>query len=203
MSEQKNKLKNRLILCTVLIAFFAPLIIAWWYLNFTDVVESGAKSNYGDLILPARPLPDFALTDPLSASRKGQLHGKWSLFYISNTGCNTACEENLYRMRQLRLTTGKDDHRVQRVLLVLHGLDDVNPVVFESYSGQWLLTIDSKEQDIFLAKFKLSEEDRPEKSRRLYLVDPNGNLMMSYPFDSEPRGIIQDLKKLLKHSKIG
>jgi hypothetical protein len=36
-----------------------------------------------------------------------------------------------------------------------------------------------------------------------YLVDPAGNLMMRYFVDSEGAGILQDLKRLLRYSRIG
>jgi len=40
-------------------------------------------------------------------------------------------------------------------------------------------------------------------SGRIYLIDPLGNLMMSYSPRSEPKGILSDMKKLLKLSHIG
>ena len=38
---------------------------------------------------------------------------------------------------------------------------------------------------------------------RLYLVDPLGNLMMSYERDAPVKGLLDDLKKLLNLSHIG
>jgi len=38
---------------------------------------------------------------------------------------------------------------------------------------------------------------------RVYLIDPLGNLMMFYPPDADPSGMLKDLRKLLKYSKIG
>ena len=38
---------------------------------------------------------------------------------------------------------------------------------------------------------------------RIYLVDPLGNLMMSYQPEDEPRGMIKDLERLLKYSGLG
>jgi len=38
---------------------------------------------------------------------------------------------------------------------------------------------------------------------RIYLVDPLGNLMMSYPGDAPPKSILTDLERLLKLSHIG
>ena len=47
------------------------------------------------------------------------------------------------------------------------------------------------------------EGEQPLDSGRIYLVDPLGNLMMSYSVDDAPRGIIKDLHRLLKYSGLG
>ena len=48
-------------------------------------------------------------------------------------------------------------------------------------------------------------DDRPfMRMERLYLIDPLGNLMMSYAAaDRAESGIIKDLTRLLKYSRIG
>lgn len=47
-------------------------------------------------------------------------------------------------------------------------------------------------------------DNRPvEQAGRIYIVDPLGNLMMSYAADAKPKGLLEDLKKLLKLSHIG
>jgi hypothetical protein len=38
---------------------------------------------------------------------------------------------------------------------------------------------------------------------RVYLIDPLGNLMMSYAGDAAPKGILEDMKRLLRLSSIG
>jgi hypothetical protein len=42
-----------------------------------------------------------------------------------------------------------------------------------------------------------------DEAGRIYIVDPLGNLMMSYARDAEPKGLLTDMKKLLKLSHIG
>jgi hypothetical protein len=37
----------------------------------------------------------------------------------------------------------------------------------------------------------------------IYIVDPHGNLMMSYPASGSARGLLKDLERLLKLSHIG
>jgi hypothetical protein len=45
----------------------------------------------------------------------------------------------------------------------------------------------------------------PARQRKttLFIVDPLGNLMMSYDAEANPKGLLEDLKKLLKLSHIG
>ena len=66
-----------------------------------------------------------------------------------------------------------------------------------------MLYADAYKQISSLEMFRLSDDRDPLLERRLYLVDPLGNLMMSYPADAEPGGIIKDLKRLLRYSRIG
>ncbi len=40
-------------------------------------------------------------------------------------------------------------------------------------------------------------------ARRVYLVDPLGNLLMSYVPGAPPEGMIKDLERLLRLSHIG
>ena len=35
----------------------------------------------------------------------------------------------------------------------------------------------------------------------IYVVDPLGNLMMRFPADSDPRRMLKDVSRLLRHSK--
>jgi hypothetical protein len=41
------------------------------------------------------------------------------------------------------------------------------------------------------------------RAQSLFIVDPLGNLMMRYDVRQDPKGLLQDLKKLLSLSHIG
>jgi hypothetical protein len=43
----------------------------------------------------------------------------------------------------------------------------------------------------------------PAAADRVYLIDPLGNLMMCYSVDARPKGMLEDLKKLLRLSHVG
>ena len=40
-------------------------------------------------------------------------------------------------------------------------------------------------------------------AERVYLIDPLGNLMMSYAPDAKPKGMLEDMKRLLGLSHVG
>jgi len=43
----------------------------------------------------------------------------------------------------------------------------------------------------------------PAAADRVYVIDPLGNLMMSYAPDAKPKGMLEDLKRLLGLSHVG
>jgi hypothetical protein len=63
--------------------------------------------------------------------------------------------------------------------------------------------VDNDAGKSLLALFPSIEGGQPLDARRIYMVDPLGNLMMSYAPGTDPRSIYQDIKKLLKLSHIG
>jgi cytochrome oxidase Cu insertion factor (SCO1/SenC/PrrC family) len=150
--------------------------------------------NYGELIEP-RPLPDapLALADG-SPFRLSQLRGKWVLVSLDSGRCDAQCDRKLLYMRQLRLTQGKERERVERAWLILDGIAPSAGVI-DSYPGTWAVRADGDLAGLFPAPGKASDH--------IYVIDPLGNVMMRFPRDPEPRGMIKDLQRLLKASQVG
>lgn len=193
--------RHRTTLILLALIFLAPTLGAWILFNFTDMGRNGGGNvSHGRLISPVRKIDDVALTDPVDGEKSHRLYGKWNIVYLVAGQCDQTCEHKLYMMRQLRLAMGRDAERLQRVLVVYGaGTAVLSDVQKQSYKGQLLIRATQQMQTIF----KLTDTERPLDLRRLYIVDPRGNLMMSYPDGSDPSGIIKDLKRLLKYSSIG
>lgn len=205
MSNEKKTGRQRYIIALLLVICAGPLLVSWWLLNFTDFGRKGSGMSHGQLIQPLRPLPNIELYNPASNTQT-RLHGKWSLVYVVNNRCDKACEEGLYKMRQLRLATGKYARRVQRVLMVFGGNRDIlSSEAVQVYRGQLLAYQGRAGQDnnVDVQKFAIVENETPTQLGRLYVVDPLGNLMMAYDAQTDPSGIIKDLKRLLKYSQVG
>ena len=197
----QTRKKNSLIIGVITLAFLSPLLVAWWSLNFTDVIAAGGKSNHGELIDPPRPLADMPLHDPVAA-RDYRLHGKWNLIYLSDQ-CGEVCLDNLYRMRQIPCCYGQA-FPAGAAGAAVAGTDaaGLKPLLTQ-YAGQRIIKTGRTARAGLIPVFKLGADDKPLLTNRLYIIDPRGNLMMSYPPAVDPRGIIKDLKKLLKASRIG
>ncbi len=199
-NENSNK-KNKIIIIVIVLVFVAPSILSWYVFNHTDFLESRGTSNYGQIITPPVQLENFSLIDPLDAQRTDTLHGKWSMIYVAES-CDDMCMQNVHRMRQIHMGMGKHSLRVQKVLFLID--QDINELssLFKNYKGQQIINTNAIDTDNLLEKFNLEDADLL-RSQRIYISDPLGNLMMSYPSDINPKGILKDLKKLLRTSRIG
>lgn len=184
----------------VLIAlFFAPLLLAFLLYYGTDGWRPAGSTNHGDLITPARPLPAVALQTPEGTELKlSALHGKWTLVYIGAGQCDARCREALLLMRQARLALNDDMTRVQRLFVAAGECCDKTYLDAE-HAG---LMIARASDRSFMTTFR-RDATPVEHAGRIYIVDPLGNLMMSYEPDATPKGLLEDLKKLLKLSRIG
>lgn len=202
MTPQQRKQLITLIL--LLVVCVSPFVISWVLLNFTDVSKIGVSHN-GILIDPPRPIENFQLSNPAAPeSKEFSLHGKWSLVYLLDGSCDANCQENIYKMRQIRLATSKYAHRVQR--LVIHTTENTELFTAEQindYQGQLMLFNGMLQKPEYEDLFKIDANDEPFSQQRLYLIDPLGNLMMTFPSGVDPRGIIKDMKRLLKYSRVG
>tara|TARA_Y100001970_G_C14169587_1_gene823356 strand:- start:738 stop:1346 length:609 start_codon:yes stop_codon:yes gene_type:complete len=202
MNNQDSNKKNKIIVIIIVSIFIAPSILSWYVYNHTDFLQTRGTSNYGKIITPPVALEDLKLIDPLNEQRNDALHGKWSMIYVSET-CDEICMENVYRMRQIHMGVGKHSLRLQKVLLLTNQSVDELYSLFTNYKGQQVINTDGIDIDFLLDKFRNEDNNDPLKSQRIYISDPLGNLMMSYPANIHPRGILKDLKKLLRASRIG
>jgi len=202
MTEGLKKNNNKLTIILVVVFFLSPVLLSTYVFKYTDFLEIRGTSNKGQLIEPARPLGDLALIDPLRDERKDSLFGKWSLAYVASS-CDKFCMDNVYRIRQTHASMDKHSLRVQKVLLLTEQPINELKEMLSNFKGQQVINNELIDVEALLKKFQLNETDKPLEAHRLYIIDPLGNLMMSYEPDANPRDIYKDLKKLLRGSRIG
>jgi hypothetical protein len=204
MSEkfESTKKGNRMTIILVVVMFVSPLILSWYVFNYSDFIEMRGMSNKGDLIVPTKSIPDLALIDPFNAKRKDSLYGEWNLIYVDDF-CEKICMDNIYLMRQVHASMNKHSLRVQKVLLLTDQLVGELKDNLVEFKGQQFIDVDLINIDVLLNKFRLNNADDPKNAGRIYIIDPRGNLMMSYAPNVNPKDVYKDLKKLLRGSRIG
>jgi cytochrome oxidase Cu insertion factor (SCO1/SenC/PrrC family) len=176
--------------------FLVPLLLSFWLYYGVHWRPSGAV-NHGELIVPARPLPDLSLADASGIPARHVFLGKWTLVYVGNGGCDADCHATLFFMRQTRLSLNNEMTRVQRVFLSTGDCCDRAYLAAE-HPGLRVFDASSTAAQPLLALFE--PQGRPHG---LFIVDPLGNLMMRYDARQPPQGLLEDLKRLLQLSQIG
>jgi hypothetical protein len=173
----------------LLAAIFAlPLLAAFWLYYGTGWRPAG-HTNHGELIAPRSLLGLRTSGTPASA-----FSGKWSLVVIGNEG-EAGCRHTLWYARQTWLSMGKSAERIQRVLLA--GADPARSQPLPA-DDPGLIRIETGDDLKGLPVFSAAH---PEQT--IFIVDPRGNLMMRYDSSQDPKGLRQDLQRLLDLSHIG
>lgn len=182
----------------LLLAVCVAPVLASYFAYF--VVQPAGRTNYGDLILPQRPVPALGLAR-LDGTRveMAALRGRWVMLHVDDAACDAACRRKLWNMRQVRLTQGKDRDRIERVWLITDAAP-VETMLLREYDGTLFLRANRAELDAFLA---LPADPGARLTDHIWLVDPLGNLMLRWPKNEDPNGMKKDLTKLLRASRIG
>ena len=199
MSEQTDNSRSKTKLILLFLMFLLPVAGSWYLVFFTDYARDGkGGAEHGTLISPARQLENVQLLQVNEASSEQfSLYGKWSMLFFVDGPCEAACEENLYRVRQIRLATGREMKRLQRIAIIdVSESSQFSDNLSKNYPGQLYVSKEDLGGD-FLRQFQgLGLDDKAA----IFLIDTRGFLMMHYPGETDPSGIIRDLKRLLRIS---
>ncbi|WP_092401358.1 hypothetical protein [Candidatus Ichthyocystis sparus] len=153
----------------LLLSFFPAFLVAVW--SFYSHTTSNL-SNYGNLLHP--PLQQINFSKD----------GSWRLCMLVDKNCDSLCSHQLFLLRQMRLGMGQKSLNLDRVVF------SVKPIVWphdsDLYKGVQNINLRSSEFDNF------------HVSRGIYLVDPSGFVVMSWPSHPDPRLLMEDLDKIMK-----
>jgi len=203
VTPKAGNARARLLLVLLALLFLSGSVIAF------VLLQSGWRpaqtKNYGELVQPARPLANVEL-DVLGGPRMqlDELKGKWTLVYFGSAECLRPCTDNLYKIRQIAAAQGRESYRVQRLMVVTDTKAlDLLRYTLKDYPGMRVAVGPAAAVRRLAGQFALPIGSPLDDLNRVYIVDPLGNLMMSYPADADPRRMNKDLGLLLKASQIG
>jgi hypothetical protein len=186
-----QQLRGRLVLLTISALFILPILAAAWLYFGSSAWRPAAQSQHGKLVTPPVELPDTVFESNTGPFRFREV---WTLVVFADGQCDAMCVETLEHIRQIRLSLGPKMPRLQTVFLpretsaidaldlsafpkLLIGEPAANKAVMERL-GRW-------------------------DNGQMFLVDPLGNLMMSYAPGTSMSDVRADLGHLFTLSGIG
>ncbi len=192
-------------LILLILVALLPLVAAL-VMYFGRVGLPAGTTNLGQLVVPpvAEEEHRIALERPGTPWLQADGRRKWLMLVLapadSASGaeiCAAQCRHVLYIVRQVNIALGKDADRVAHVLL-----DPGLPAELNREDPQRLiLPVDMEERQRLHSLLVGRQVDAVPWS--VLLMDPLGNIMMRYPPTLNGKDVLEDLKRLLKVSKIG
>lgn len=172
--------------------FIVPVVTA--IVLYRSVDWRPVVNAQGTLIEPPRTLAlaGLALADDESAPIDA-FQGRWSVIRPVAGDCGERERALVEELGRVRLALDKDADRVRRIFVHDGGCTAAHLESGDSDLRLYTAT------DEFLAQFPPSVDG----ATGIYIADPHGNLMMSYPASGSARGLLKDLERLLRLSSIG
>lgn len=169
--------------------FALPVVISFLVYTYG---HPRATANYGELLLPPDTVtPAAFLSADEREFRFSSLAGRWIVVTADRAPCEAACRSKLTAVRQVRLALGKESDRV------------VSVAVFEGAAPEAGLRADFPDM-VFARPTRPARAGAPTADpAHIYLVDPNGNVMMRWPAQPDYKRMKADLDRLLRASQIG
>lgn len=192
------------ILLTILLITAFPVVGAWYLYHYASVV--GGQTNRGQLISPPVPVASFGITNQLGAELGAADWGdKWWLVFVEPKQCDKACQDNLYKIRQIQTALGKNSDRVERMLVITRDTaqQPVDELLAHQYKGTELAWIDLQKYANAISSLSSQQQQAALSSGYLYVLDPQKHVMMAYQAQTDGRDVLKDLEHLLKLSHIG
>jgi hypothetical protein len=192
---EPDRRRARLKMLAILLVCAAPVVASYFAYY---VIRPEGRTNYGELLLPLQSVEGLPASGPDGKpATLGQFRGKWVMLTVDSGACAQACEDKLYSMRQVRLTTGKDRDRVERVLLLTD--DAALPArIAQEYEGMHVVRANADA----VARL-LPAAAQASVSDHIFIVDPLGNLVMRFPKAADPNRMKKDISKMLRASRVG
>jgi len=213
-SDRSNR--GRVVLLMILLVFLSPWIFALLW-------KSQGRINHGELIEPARPLPEVSLiAEQGGAASVQDFRGKWNWVVLVDQVCNDDCVNKLDLLRQVRIAQKKHVKRLRYSLLVVDPVDPnsssiLTRSVLDAHPDMMLRVAEQNQHAAFLSTFRDGAPAEELAGATIYVVDPLGNVMMKYRTDPgrpeaqdtedsatlQPKHLHRDMARLLKASQVG
>ena len=159
----------------IVFVFILPFIFAKYFFD-NDATSTRGTTNHGSFLVDEANIASLADND------------HWVILQVIDGKCDTSCKDNMHMLRQINTALGKDMGRVKRYLL--NNSTDENTVYLDNYPKVIVL---DRTETLYNRLTKMDE--------RIFIADPFGKIILGYENDFIAKGLLKDIKKLLKFSK--
>jgi len=176
--------KNKLSLLAITLLFVVPILLAFYFLD-----KEKASKNLGDLIVP-----------PIKVSDKEALKSYekvWTIVYQQVGKCEKDCKNMLETIYRIRLTRGHKKEQIK--LLLVHSSSDKIDIPDDFAIIEQQSYLQNSPLDTIFKKLSPQSLGNDEG---LYIISPEGFLMMSYPKSFVPQDVIKDISLMMRARKV-
>ncbi len=186
MSETPPARRGRLQLMLMLMVVIGPMVLATAMYQWRFWVPQ-ERTYHGVLIGNGQSRADLGID--------GVADVGWQLLVTAPESCAEKCRQLVYLARQLNIGLGREATRASHALAVALPLD----ADYEAQLQREYPQLDIHRLDVQ----RYTRSAAPEHEAQLWIVDPLGNLVLRYDSSTPGKAILEDLRLLLKLSRIG
>lgn len=194
MTEQTTRPRGQLKLLAIIAVVVGPILAAWLMATLQIGIPQ-TQNNQSSLVEPALSVTDWQL--PLEPIGYG---APWRLVVTAPAQCDEACLALVHEARQIHIATGREANRVEHVLALGQPASTaLAERLLRDYPRLEHLPLSP-------ALYRDSLNARPaawQQGPQLWVIDPLGRVVLHRDADSPGKHLLDDLRRLLKLSKIG
>lgn len=166
----------------------------------------------GTVLEPPQPVPDFTLTSAAGPVRLSDYAGRYVYLYFGYTFCPDICPATLVDLARMRQALGDAADQVQVLMISVDPERDT-----PAHLADYVTHFDKTFVGVTGAKAVIDTVGEPyglyyerhegtaasgyliDHSARVFLVDPQRQARVAYPFDTGAEALAADLRWLLAH----
>lgn len=185
--------RGQLKLLAIFAVVIGPIVVAAIMAKAGYVPQS--NTNRSDLVEPAIQLADWQVDiQPLGYG------SPWRILVTSPEDCEQTCLALLHEARQINVALGREAGRVEHMLaLGTEAPDALQQRLQNEYPRLHQASLDSRAYQSSLGNHPQEWQQGPQ----LWVVDPLGRVVLHQDGDEPGKQLLDDLKHLLKVSKVG
>jgi protein SCO1/2 len=166
--------------------------------------KSAHPTFHGSRISPAEPAPNFSLTSQTGDTvNLSDFRGKYVLLFFGFTNCTSECPLTMGFLKQMHDKLGQQADQTQVIMISTDPARDTPEAVgaFLAHFDPSFIGLTSTEANLqpVWASYGVTVLDNGEThSSYTYLIDPQGNLIATYPLLQNSDGITADIQNMLR-----